>query len=243
MPSPTVGTTGNQLELLAPAIHAPGIIRGVTPTGLIISEGATQDDLLAIAARCLNQRGFLNFALGSLFERLIDLKAHADSNSGHSPETRIQEAERFVREFAEVHLMKPREYRELLGVARYYRGGDFSKLGGLTFEHYREAMWAGVGMKPGGDVSLSRALLQHASENRLGVSAFRRYIRSLYAKEEKEGKQMELLSYASVFAFRRFAKAELAVLPSYTRERARIVLEDLGDDSLTYIDALRTLRG
>ena len=228
-----------QLDL---ALRLPrNVVAEVTPTGLTFREDVTVAELLRVGNSLLSTRGVLNFALGSLFDHLVTCVAHKNDKHGLSPDQRLTEAEHYVRTFAATHNLNPKEYREILGVARFYRGVDLKALGGmLTFEHYREAMW-GAALKPGAGAPLAVELLLKASGGGMSISDFRRHIRTTYATETRAPRQTDLALYSAVFEFRRYAKREIETIDSFTPERARLILADLGEESLLFIDALRAL--
>lgn len=228
----------DQLDL---ALAIPkGIVSRVHAHGLEISQHATAEELILVGNRLLNTRSILNFALGSLFDALVTKRAVENKHAGMSPEQRLDEAEHFVREFAAAHNLHPKDYREVIGVARFYRGVDLASLGGgLTFEHFREAMWGVALQTPGGGVDAALTMLRKAAGGAMNVSDFRRYIRGSTATSPKEGKQTELALYSAVFEFRRWARREKDHLDEYSPERARMVVADLGQETLIFLDALR----
>ncbi len=61
------------------------------------------------------------------------------------------------------------------------------------------------------------------------------------ATETMEARQTDLALYSAVFEFRRYAKRELGHITSFTPERARLILYDLGDETILFLDALRAL--
>lgn len=235
-----------QLGLVTDTLHlptAPGVCR-VGPRGLIFAPNATEADLLDVGHSLFAVRSYTKWALGSLFaemrrkrdERREDAKA--GRNDIPREVAKADDGGAWSGEFALAHHMDPKEYREVIGVVTFYAGQEH--IPGLDFEHYREAMWATDDGQPGG-VSRAMGYLRVARERGLKVTEMRRYIRSSSATEPSEPKQMELAAYGAVFDFMRFAKRELDEVERYTPERAALILSDLGESTLSYIDALREI--
>ena len=100
-------------------------------------------------------------------------------------------------------------------------------------------MWGGA-IKPGGDVHLAVELLQSAAGG-MTISDFRRHIWTHHATKAREPRQTDLALYSAVFEFRRYAKRELSHITEFKPERACLSLYDLGEETLLFIDALRSL--
>lgn len=219
-----------QLTLISETIRLGDVTFGAH--GLEFGPDFNEADLLTVGHRLFATRSYIKWALGSLFAEMI--KRRTRKKEGIENEDAGQE---WARDLAQARELDPKEYREVLGVFLFYRGVETP---GLSFEHHREAMW---GVDDGKPEQLSRAVafLLHAQQHDLTFTQLRRHIRSSYPGEAPEPRQMELAQYNAVFDFMRFAKRELDDVHTYTPERARMVLADLGEAALSYIDALRKI--
>jgi hypothetical protein len=165
-----------------------------------------------------------------------------------------------VSDFATAHHLDPKERREMLGVVLFYRGA--SPTPGLSFEHHREAMWGAAEATTGGGdeagaattgargrsaragaspLATACAYLTRAETDQLTVTKLRAEIRSTQRTTPVEQRDLAFAPYAVVFDFRRFAAREMQTIDKLTPERARLVLADLGSETLAYLDALRSV--
>jgi hypothetical protein len=229
-----------QLQLIEETLSLPKSAVQFTAHGLHITAEATDTQLIDIGNRLFAAKGYLRWALGSLFAAMLERKRDDGVFS-----------DEWLSEWTQAHHLDPKEKRELLGVFTFYRGA-FSDtqpghaifdVGGLTYEHYREAMW---GVSDGKPAQLPRAIayLKRAREGSgMSVTQLRRAIREEHATDHAEGKQAEFPSYGVVFEFRRFCARELDSVADYTPERARLIIADLGESTLSYLAALREIAG
>ncbi len=223
-----------QLELISETIRLPASgVATFGERGLVFSQARTKADLATVGHALFAARSYMKWALGSLFGEMCALRT---SVAGTEKDIAADEA--WAREFATAHHLDPKEYREMLGVFLFYRGA--SDLPGLSFEHYREAMWGADDGQPGG---IHRAIgyLRIAHAQGMTVTALRRHIRTSQATEIPEEEQVEIAAYTAVFDFMRFAKRELDNVHDYSSQRAQQILDDLGAGTLSYIDALREI--
>jgi len=124
-----------QLTLITETLRLPRPdIATVTDQGLVISEDATESDLLALGARLFAVRSWTKWGLGSVFAAMLKKRPHPDF-AGHPGEYDTG----WVSDFADAHRLDPKERRELIGVCLFYGGA--SPTPHLSFEHHREAMW------------------------------------------------------------------------------------------------------
>ncbi len=233
----------SSLSLVASSLHFPGtIVTGVTPLGFTFREDATPEELITFGQNLCATRAYLRFALGSVFVALIHSRARLATSK--EQERAQEDAEDYARAFAVAHNIDPKEFREILGVARFYSPADLTGLGSLSFEHYREAMWGAALKAPGGGgptvLPAALSYLRVAHKEGWKYTQLRRHIRSLDAVLPEE-RQLELSAYSAVFAFMRFAKRELQEVHTYTPERASLILADLSESTFEYLDALREI--
>lgn len=230
-----------QLELLLETLHLPSDGVSFTTHGLDIAPVATDQELLSIGHRLFAVRLYTKWALGSLFAEMQrrqrarqDERQTRGGKSFGDPDIIPGGA----LEFASVHDIDPKEFREVTGVCTFY--ADCKDTPALSFDHHREAMW---GVDDGQPKQLERALgfLRYAFEHKLSVTQLRRHIRASHASEPAEPEQLEIASYAVVFDFMRWCKRELQQVHTYSPDRARLILSDLGQATFDYIDALREL--
>lgn len=238
---------GGQMELISETLRlrAEGVA-DFTPHGLLFRPDVSEADLLIVGRRLFAVRSYVKWAMGSVFAAMVRVREARREASARARKDEKNGTE-WAGEFAAAHQLDPKEYREMIGVFTFYRVGTDSgekalrELGSLSFEHYREAMWA---VDDGQPQQLERAIahLRHARDQRwTTVAPLRRYIRSSSATQTVEPTQPELAAYGAVFEFMRWAKRELDRVESYTPERAALILSDLGDSTLSYIDALRDI--
>ncbi len=226
----------HQLLLVEHSLHltskAKSELVAFTPRGLAFSSRATDEDVLEIGRRIFAIRGQTKWMLGSLFAEMMKRRpAEAGSTQDYDVG--------WAAEFAAAHDLDPKERREMMGVFTFYAPCE-STPGPLSYEHHREAMW---GVNDGRPQQLTRALafLTRAASEGLSVTQLRMLIREQGRTTTTPAPdQLDLASYSVVFDFMRYAKRELQAVHTYTPERARMVLHDLGGEAfLAYADALR----
>lgn len=211
----------NQLDLITESMRLaePGLVQ-YGETGLTISPEATDDQLISIGHRLMAVRSYLKWSIGSL---LFEMARRRKDDS-------------WVSSFCVAHNLDPKERREMMGVYEFYKGGDTPA---LSYEHHREAMW-GVGNN-GGARDRAVAYLRTAQEQGLSYTVLRRTIRLSTTTTVIEPTQPELADYSIVFDFMRYTRNQLPHLATYTPERARIVLADLGECSVQFIEQLKAI--
>lgn len=202
------------------------------PRGLTFAASATDADILAIGSRLMACRGYLTWALGSLFAEMMRRRpsgadtTHADHDAS------------WVGEFCDAHQIDPKLRRELTGVYLFYKSAP-ADAPALSFDHYREAYWGVISKPNGGGIREAMKYLTRAASENLSVSALRALIRrdSATAPSHKPD-QLNLADYAPVLDIMRYAARELPRVSTYSPDRARAILADLGE-APAYIDALR----
>lgn len=197
----------------------------LTKRSLAIPSTLTDAQLPAVGAKLLSVRGCLKWAIGSVLSEMISRKS-----------TQKQTDETWATEFAEAHDIDPKERRELLAIHLFYPSD--SRTIDLSYEHYKEAM---LGIDDGKPNQLKRALayLQTAALNHWSHTQLRRHIRSSQAQEFPDTTQTHFQGYGAVFDFRRYIQHESQ--HPITPERARLLLQDIGEDTLSFLDTLRSL--
>lgn len=242
-----------QLELLSDTLHlrAEGVA-AFTARGLVFAPGATESDLLGVGRRLFAVRSYTKWALGSVFAAMIQARDARREVSDRAKKDDTPGGE-WAAEFAGAHHLDPKEYREMLGVYTFYQlgeadqgetggtsGAQVGDLGGLDFEHYREAMW---GVDDGQPNQRKRALdyLRTAHKGGMTVTQLRRHIRTNAATQSVEPAQTEMAAYGWIFDARRWCEREMEKVNRYTPERAALILSDMGESMLSYIDALRDI--
>ena len=224
-----------QLSLVSSTLNlSGGGLVSFTQRGLAITPAVSNDELIAIGNRLFATKSYLNWALGSVFAEMLARRRPATEKNS----TGVHFDEEWLSGYTLAHHLDPKEKREVLGVFQFYaRGGPTPP---LSYEHHREAMW-GVDDGQPGQLDRAIAYLNRAHQQGLSVTGLRRLIRSENATETPEPRQMTLAGYSAVFDFMRYAKRELNNVPNYTREQARLILRDLGESTLSFIDALREI--
>ncbi len=213
----------SQLQLFRESVNLGESLVSYQPNGLTFSPACTDTQLINVGHRLMAVRSYLKWSLGSLLAEMAD--------------RRTEDAESWISDFCTAHALDPKDRREMVGVATFYRAA--TDLPPLSYEHCREAMWGAGGGAPGG---LSRALgyLRIAHTDNLTYTQLRRLIRTQQAADTPpEPEQPNLSGYSIIFDFMRYARTQLPSVASYTPERAALILHDLGD-ALAFIDALRT---
>lgn len=218
-----------QTCLLETTLRIPGA--HITRRDLVFDPGIATDALPAIGGRILAVRGYGKWALGAV---LCEMRGRGVANAGETGDASGD----WATHWADVNGVDPKERREIMGVYTFYPAA--SRTADLSWEHYREAM---LGVCDGKPRALPRALdyLRLAEEQQLSVSGLRRHIRTAQATEQPTAKQTEIAEYSAVFDFRRYAAREVKQIESYTKERAELVLADIGDETCAFIDALRRI--
>lgn len=214
-----MSTTNNaQLSFL----DLPGCT--LTRRSLAIPESLTDAQLPQVGAKLFSVRGCIKWAIASVLDEMVARK----TKLGKDPD------ETWANEFAEAHDLDPKERRELLAMHAFFPVA--SRTLDLSYEHYREAM---LGIDDGKPSQLKRALayLQTAEINHWSHTQLRRHIRASQATEAPDTSQTEFAGYGAVFDFRRYIQHE-AEHP-ITPERARLLLQDIGQDTIDFIDRLR----
>jgi hypothetical protein len=85
------------------------------------------------------------------------------------------------------------------------------------------------------------AYLAEADRRGLTLSQFRAHIRQTQRTQKPEQRELALAAYSVVFDFHRFAARELAAIATLKPDRARMILSDLGSESLAFIAELQRL--
>lgn len=256
---PSAQRTGDaQMELLSDTLHlrAEGVA-AFASRGLVFAPGVTESELLGVGRRLFAVRSYTKWALGSVFAAMVQAREKRREVSDRARKDDATGAE-WAAEFAGAHHLDPKEYREMLGVYTFYHtGAENTKAGGvgvgtlvgadgelagLDFEHFREAMW---GVDDGAPDQRTRALayLRTAHVGGMTVTQLRRHIRTSAATQTVEPAQTELAAYGWVFDARRWCEREMDKVHRYTPERASLILSDMGESMLSYIDALRDIAG
>ena len=228
----TIPTKPTQLALLEDTLSIPGAT--IARRNLLIDRATKDEDLPAIGYRLIAVRGFSKWGLGALMGEMI---GRAGLGEGTPNDTDLAATQ--AGHWADCAGIDPKERRELLGVATFYPPRERTR--DLSWEHYREAMW---GIADGLPNQLGRAcdLLDEAVEKAWTVTALRRYIRASQATEQPSDKQQSHLDgYGCVFDFRRYAARELECIATYTPERAALLLADIGDEAIRFIEELRSI--
>lgn len=179
-----------------------------------------------VGSRLLAIRGCIKWALGSLLSEMTTRRTTDPRNPD----------ETWTNEFAEAHDIDPKERREIIAIHTFFPPD--SRTHDLTYEHYKEAM---LGVGDGRPNMLKRALayLQTAAINHWSHTELRRHIRSAQAAESPDTMQTEFTGYGAIFDFRRYMQKEAG--HPITPERAKLLLNDIGPDTLRFIDELRTI--
>jgi hypothetical protein len=234
-----------QLELITESLRIPCNGVRIAERGLTFRGAETDSELVRVGSALFGVRSVLKWSLGSLFaemqRRSADKKQREEKKRAEGcdlPAWHDQRGGVRAGDFAESHQLDPKEFREVLGVFTFYQGAkDMPR---VSFEHAREAMWA---VDDGQPRQSERALayLRLAEERSMTLTQLRRHMRSSGVTEPVETMQLDLAQYSAVFDFRRWAQGELDKLPNYTPERARVILVDIGESTLSYIDALRAI--
>ncbi len=200
------------------------------PRGLEFAPDITPRELTDIGHRLIAIRGYLKWALGSLFAEMIRRRNECRGRKDMPGET-------WAAQFAEAHKIDSKEFREVIGVCVFYANAE--PFPSLSYEHHREAMW---GVDDGQPRQLERAVayLQEGARNGWGVGQLRRHMRSAGATEPVEPQQMDLGEYGVVHEAGRWARHQLDALGSYSAERAALVLDDL-EPVIQLVDRLRAL--
>ena len=198
-----------------------------TERGLTFAKSITDAELLTIGHRLFAVRGYLNWAIGSFFSEMLTRRTNEKLTTDES----------WLLEFCETLRIDPKLRRECLEVFQFYSRAP-ADTPRLSYDHHREAYWGTCDGRPR---QLQRAIahLRAAQNDSLSVSELRRLIRSSSVTEHPDSTQTEFEGYGVVFEFRRFAARELPNLSSITPERASLLLSDIGDDALAFIDGLR----
>jgi hypothetical protein len=144
--------------------------------------------------------------------------------------------ETWAHEFSEAHDIDPKERREMLAIHTFYP--PESRSIDLSYEHYKEAM---LGIDDGKPDQLKRAVayLESAVAHHWSHTGLRRHIRSSQATELPDTTQSEFNGYGAIFDFRRYIQHQSTT--PLTPERARLLLNDIGQETLDFIDRLRSL--
>lgn len=224
------------LGLISSTLHVTQATGGIryTQRGFAIGELVSDKDLIEAGNRLFAAKSYLNWALGSVFAEMLARKR--DRKEHNEPGVHFDDA--WLAQYTEGHALDPKEKRELLGVFQFYaRAGDTPP---LSYEHHREAMWGAANGQPG-ELNRAIAYLDRAHKEGLTYTQLRRVIRKEKVTEKPEPKQAELAHYSAVFDFMRFAKRELDKVSDYTPQQAKLILADLGEPTLSYIDALREI--
>lgn len=87
--------------------------------------------------------------------------------------------------------------------------------------------------------ALALRYLNDAAAQQMSVSQLRAHIRGAQRTAKPEQRELSLAAYSAVFDFHRFAARELAAISDLKPERARMILADLGQESLDFISALQ----
>lgn len=198
----------------------------LTKRTLEIPLSITDAQLPIVGSKLLSVRGCLKWAIGSVLSEMVTRK----TPPGKDPD------ETWANEFAEAHDIDPKERREILALHTFYP--PHTRTLDLSYEHYKEAM---LGIDDGKPKQLPRALayLQTAALNHWSHTQLRRHIRSSQSTESPDTTPPQFQGYGIVFDFRRYIQHESA--HPITPERARLLLNDIGEDTLQFIDTLRSM--
>jgi len=197
----------------------------LTRRTLDIPATITDAQLPQVGSKLLSVRGCLKWAIGSVLAEMVTRK----------PKTKAGEPdESWANEFADAHDIDPKERREILAIHTFFPAE--LRTVDLSYEHYKEAM---LGVHDNQPKQLQRALayLQAAHAHAWTHTQLRRHIRSSQAQEKPDTTQTAFAGYGSVFDFRRYMQQEAA--QPITPDRARLLLADIGEDTLEFIDRLR----
>lgn len=208
-------------------------LKGVhfTPCSLAIPAQLEDEALPMIARRVCLVRGFSRWALGAVLCEMVARR----SRPGFPPDLS------WANDCADTLQLDPKERREVMAVHAFYPSA--MRFTALTYEHHREAMWHA---DDGAATALRTALayLQHAAKEHLDVPKLRAHMRRASTTErvEVQTESPAITAYNAVFDFRRWAVMQLASPESLTKERAAIILTDLGE-GVALIDRLRAMAG
>lgn len=200
---------------------------GCTPTKRGLTLTVSDEQLPIVGSRLMAFRGWVKWGIGSVLGEMID----------RTPKTKANEPDHtWANDFADAHDLDPKERREILCVHTFYPPS--SRTYDLSYEHYREAM---LGVGPTNTDALSHAslYLAAAQSNNWTHTQLRRHIRSTQSTELPDTTQTEFQGYSSIFDFRRYILAQAA--QPITPEQAKLILSDLGEDTLDYLDKLRAI--
>ncbi len=235
-----------QLELVSETLHLPVAGVRLAERGLVFAGGLSDAELARVGRALFGVRSVTKWALGALFAEMMS-RAEAKhareetrrAGGGALPDWHEQQGGVSAGEFAALHQVDPKEFREMVGVWTFFAGVKTIPVG--DYEFCREAMW---GVDDGQPRQVDRAVdfLRVAHERGWrSVTQLRRHIRSSGGSEPSEPRQLEMEHYGAVQDFRRWCTQQLAQVQRYTPERARLVLTDLGESTLSYLDALRDI--
>lgn len=185
--------------------------------------------LAALVRDAIKSRDQLKWAIG---DALTELEKR------HPIENRGGKNDQWVNDFCKAIGMHHQQRKELITVCLFYPSPLRSHA--LSFEHYRDAM---IGAQPATAGAMQRAIgyLHHCVHHTLTVSALRRHIRQSSRIHSAQRNNSTLALYAPVFAFRRFAKAQTKAKSQITKQRARLILADLGEDVPNLITTLQRI--
>lgn len=198
----------------------------LTKRTLKIPEAIADAQLPVIGSKLLSVRGCLKWAIGSVLSEMVSRKTPPNKDPD----------ETWAIEFADAHDIDPKERREILAIHTFYPPPH--RTIELSYEHYKEAM---LGIGDGKPKQLQRALayLQTASLNHWTHTQLRRHIRSSQSIEQPDSTQSEFEGYSVIFDFRRYIQHEST--HPITPDRARLLLQDIGLETLDFLDRLRTI--
>lgn len=201
-------------------------LRGVhfTPCSLAIPAQLEDEALPMIARRVCLVRGFSRWALGSILCEMVNRR---DGN------------DQWANDCANALQLDPKERREVMAVHLFFPAN--TRVPALTYEHHREAMWA---VSDGHPTPLPRAItfLKQAVRDRLDVPQLRKVMRQAHTTEptEHQTEAPGIGGYNAVFEFRRWCLAQRDTLRTMPKERAELILTDLGE-AVAFIDSLRAI--
>ncbi len=223
-----------QLSFPSDVLALPKAVLSFSPRGLVFADDATDAQILAVGHRLLAAKGYISWALGSLFAEMLKRRP---SKAGSLTDRDMG----WVSEFCDAHRLDAKLRRELIGVYLFYQAAPVDSPS-LDYEYYRECYFGTWGMETGGRLSKALGYLHRALDEGLSVTALRMLIRAEGRTTTPPAEdELNLAAYSAVFDFMRFAKHELPSVASYTPERARLILDDLGSDTIAYIDAVRSI--
>ena len=156
----------------------------------------------------------------------------------HPIENRGGKNDQWVNDFCLAIGLHHQKRKELIAVCLFYPPAK--RTHALSYEHYRDAMF---GSDPSSPNAIARAIvyLDHCVHHSLTVSKLRQHIRQSTRIHSKQSDKSAISSYSPVFAFRRFAKAQVKDNTRITKQRARIILADLGDDVPRLLSTLQRI--